>query len=219
MYQFEFSFSIKLTEETKSINNTLSQIEAKLFQAYTKPTVDKLASVVSAGINSPDWTPRATRPKDARPYVYDIILTLVLVHNEVSTTAPSLLAQVLSYHLEQISTSLISAFRLKPQYSLPALMQATLDVEFLAQTLQNYTTDKASQTQSSIYVVLDERTDNDARMSLQNELPEMRAILKRLKEGTRGEFGCFRKPRGERARDRDKDKDKDRDRDRDGGGR
>jgi exocyst complex component 2 len=64
-------------------------------------------------------------------------------------------------------------------------MQATLDVEFVAQTLNQYTTDKASDTQSQIYLELDRGTDNDARMRLQNELPEMRATLKRLRESTR----------------------------------
>ena len=45
---------------------------------------------------------------------------------------------------------------------------------------------------------LDRRTDDAARMRLQSELPEMRAILKKLKEGTRSEFACFRKPRAAR---------------------
>ena len=67
-------------------------------------------------------------------------------------------------------------------------MQATLDVEFLAQTLSNYTTEAASETQSKIYLSLDERTDNEARVKLQGELPEMRFILKKLREGTKGEL-------------------------------
>ena len=72
-------------------------------------------------------------------------------------------------------------------------MQATLDVEFLAQTLNHFTTEKAGETQSQIYVALDERTDNDARAKLQGELPEMRKALKGLREGTKGSFGCFRR--------------------------
>ena len=77
-------------------------------------------------------------------------------------------------------------------------MQATLDVEFIAQTLSQYITDRAAEIQSLIYVELDRRTDDAARMRLQSELPEMRAILKKLKEGTRSEFACFRKPRAAR---------------------
>ena len=87
-------------------------------------------------------------------------------------------------------------------------MQATLDVEFLAQTLDNYTTAKAGQIQSEIYLALDARTDNEARQKLQEGLPEMRSILKRLREGTKGEFGCFRRVRHGGRRDREKDKDR-----------
>lgn len=74
-------------------------------------------------------------------------------------------------------------------------MQATLDVELIAQTLSNYTTDKTSEVQSQIYLVLDERTDGEARSGLQGALPEMRGVLKRLREGTKGEFGCFKRER------------------------
>ena len=74
-------------------------------------------------------------------------------------------------------------------------MQATLDVEFLAQTLSQYTTERAGEIQSQIYLALDERTDDEARKRLQGELPGMRGVLKRLREGTRGEFGCFKRER------------------------
>jgi hypothetical protein len=67
-------------------------------------------------------------------------------------------------------------------------MQATLDVEFMAQTLNNYTTERAGRSQSDIYVLLDARTDDDARKKLQRELQELRSILKRLREGTRTEL-------------------------------
>jgi exocyst complex component 2 len=72
-------------------------------------------------------------------------------------------------------------------------MQATLDVEFISQTLATYTTDAASQTQTDIYAVLDQKTDNKARVALQEELGGLRVALKRLREGTRGQFGCFRR--------------------------
>lgn len=75
-------------------------------------------------------------------------------------------------------------------------MQATLDVEFMAQTLASYTTEKASQVQTDIYQVLDGKTDNQARVQLQEELGSLRGVLKKLREGTRVEFGCFRRERG-----------------------
>ena len=199
--QFESNFSVKLTDESKTIRDVLGQIDGRLFQSYVKPTVDKLNKIINDGITSPNWVPATPRPADAKPYVYDVLLNLVLVHSEITSTAATLTNQILSYLLEQCSLALINAFKQRTKYTLPALMQATLDVEFMAQTLNNYTTDRAGEVQSQIYLALDERTDNDARVKLQNELPEMRAILKKLREATKGEFGCFkreRRGRGER---------------------
>lgn len=193
----------------------LSQIDARLFHAYAKPTVDLLTELISKGIASPAWVPTADRPTAAMGYVYDVLLTLVLVHSEVTSTcgtASTLTNQVLSYLLEQCSTALLNAFKSRTtapippsttptpfHYSLPALMQATLDVEFLAQTLNQFTTDKAGEVQSQIYLALDERTSDEARGKLQSELPAMRNVLKKLREGTKGEFVCFRKERRGRA--------------------
>ncbi|KAL2129292.1 hypothetical protein VTI74DRAFT_7970 [Chaetomium olivicolor] len=194
--QFENAFSVKLTDETKTIRDVLSQIDARLFQSYTRPSIDSLRRIIRTGVSSPDWLPPSgTKPRSVRPYVYEALLGLVLVHTQVSTTAPSLTTEVLSYLLEQASRELLEAFKIRPRYNLEALMQATLDVEFVAQTLSHYTTDRASELQSAIYQELDGRTDNDARARLQAELPEMRAVLKRLREASKSEFACFRKPK------------------------
>lgn len=195
--QFENAFSVKLTDETKTIRDVLGQIDARLFQSYTRPSIEALKRIIHAGITSPDWVPAPGGPKphSVRPYVYEALLTLVLVHTQVSTTAPSLTSEVLSYLLEQASRELLEAFRTRPKYHLEALMQATLDVEFVAQTLSHYTTDRVSELQSTIYQELDGRTDNDARARLQAELPEMRAVLKRLREASKSEFACFKKPK------------------------
>jgi exocyst complex component 2 len=194
--QFENAFSVKLTDESKTIRDVLGQIDARLFQSYTRPSVDNLRNIIRTGVLAPDWAPDGTsRPNEVKAYVYNALLALVLVHSQVSTTASSLTSQVLSYLLEQISKELLDAFKQRSRYTLAALMQATLDVEFVAQTLSQYTTDRASECQSQIYQELDRGTDNDARMKLQSELPEMRAVLKRLREGSRSEFACFKKVR------------------------
>ncbi|KFY36536.1 hypothetical protein V495_07800 [Pseudogymnoascus sp. VKM F-4514 (FW-929)] len=194
--QFENAFSVKLTEEAKTIRDVLAQIDARLFQSYTRPPIDELRGIIKAGILAPEWEPAPTeKPKDVKPYVYEALLSLVLVHTQVATTASSLTPQILSYLLEQVSRDLLDAFKQRSRYTLASLMQATLDVEFVAQTLSQYATDRAGQLQSDIYQELDKGTDNDARVKLQSELPEMRAVLKRLREGSRSEFACFKKVR------------------------
>ncbi|KAF4552802.1 Exocyst complex component Sec5-like protein [Elsinoe fawcettii] len=197
--QFETQFSVKLTEESNTIRDVLTQIDGRLFQSYVKPTVEKLSQMIMDGITSASWPPTVSRPNNARPYVYDVLLALVLVHTEVSTSASSLTNTIISHLLEQISVALLKGFEQRQNYPLAALMQATLDIEMTAQTLSNYTTDEAQQTQSHIYTVLDQRTDNAARERLQSELQAMRASLKSLRESTKGQFGCFKRDRRGRS--------------------
>lgn len=194
--QFENAFSVKLTDESKTIRDVLGQIDQRLFQSYTKQSIDKIKSIIQAGLADPDWVPAPKqRPNTAKPYVYEVLLTLVLVHSQVSTTASNLTSKVLSFLLEQTSIQLLEAFRQRPRYTLEALMQATLDVEFVAQTLSHYNTERTTELQGQIYAELDGRTDNDARARLQSELPEMRSVLKRLRDASKNEFACFKKPK------------------------
>lgn len=194
--QFENAFSVKLTDEAKTIRDVLGQIDHRLFNSYTRPAVEKLCGIIRAGISAPEWAPApGERPGDVRPYIYEVLLSLVLVHTQVSTTASSLTSNVIQYLLEQASRELLDSFKQRQRFPLPSLMQATLDVEFVAQTLNQYTSVRASELQSQIYQELDKGTDNEARTRLQSELPEMRAVLKRLREGSRSEFACFKKAR------------------------
>ncbi|PYH98547.1 exocyst complex component Sec5 [Aspergillus ellipticus CBS 707.79] len=208
---FENSFSVRLTEEAKTVRDVLSQIDDRLFQSYTKPTINTLNTTIFTGITAADWEPSTARPDQVRPYVYTTMLMLVLVHTEITTTIPStlttivnrspstaqspLLSIILTHLLTQISKSLMNSFGSRSSYTLAALMQATLDTEFIAQTMSQFSTDEASAIQSQIYVELDRRTSHEARARLQSELGEMRGILKRLRERTKGEFACFKKPR------------------------
>jgi exocyst complex component 2 len=212
--QFESDFSIALPDERKQISDVLSQIDTRLFQSYTRPHVESISITISTAIADPTWAPTA-RPTSVRPYVYKVLLHLVSLHAELSTTAETLTTPVLSALFETICKSLLEAFRQRASsssssssssppstsasasatgqkpFSLFALMQATLDVEFFAQTLGGlFGTERASEMQSAVYVELDRA--GDAR-ALQAELPEMRGVLKRLKDGTRAEFACFRR--------------------------
>ena len=208
---FETSFSVTLTEEAKTLSDVLGQIDERLFQSYTRPTISALNRTISDGITGPEWVPANNRPDNVQPYVYNALLHLVLVHTEISTTIPSttpdetlrlsenpaysLLTNTLTYLLVQTFSSLLAAFRARPKYTLAELIQATLDTEFIGQTMSQYSSDDASALQSQIYVELDRRTTHDARARLQVELGEMRSVLKKLRERTKGEFACFKKPK------------------------
>ena len=61
------------------------------------------------------------------------------------------------------------------------------------------TSEKEAELTSSVYAMMDERTDDTSRTGLQMELGGLKGHLKIVREKTKGEFGCFRKdkrPRG-----------------------
>ncbi|KAF1936912.1 hypothetical protein EJ02DRAFT_427068 [Clathrospora elynae] len=202
---FETLFSVQLTDETNRVRDVLSQLDTQLFRSYTKPHATKINTTVETGIFSPTWAPssptgmlqksKSMADRDPSPYVFSVLIDLVIVHTEASTTSHPLTPRILRSLFESTTTSLIKTFQSKnlPTIDLPQLMQATLDVEFMAQTLASYTTDQASQIQTDIYQVLDQKTDNAARVRLQEELGSLRSTLKRLREGTKVQFACFRR--------------------------
>lgn len=202
---FEQLFSVSLTDERAKIDNVLLQLDQQLFKSFNQPHAVRIAGTIEQGIFSPAWAPppepgKSVAERQPSPYVFTILLSLVLIHTEVSTTSPPLTSRILRALFESTTTSLINTFKdaRLSRIGLAALMQATLDVEFMAQTLASYTTEAASATQTEIYQVLDGKTDNDARVKLQEELGRLRGVLKALREGTRLEFSCFR--REKRAR-------------------
>lgn len=205
---FETSFSIKLGDELTQINNKFADVDKSLFQSYTRPAIAYITQIIKEGINSPEWEPETTRPDQVSPYVYASLMVLVNIHTEVSTTVPNalnanLLQEILSYLLENMSQGLLDGFReRKPnKYSLAALIQATLDTEFIAQTMSQYATKRVGENQNEIYVVLDKRTTNEARADLQKELVVMKGVLKKLRESSRNSFGCFKRAKtGDRDR-------------------
>jgi len=198
---FEAAFSVKLTEESTTIRDTLDQIQAQLFAEYTKPIVTALHETVQNGVLSPDWPPpRGRNATEVQSYVYDAMLKLVDVHAQVMTTSPSMVQSVLSHLLERLSYELLQAFKGREKYGLGELLQATLDTEFVNQTLSMYSSPEAAKWQSQVYVVLDERSSPEGRARLQQELGDCKTVLARVRRYSRSEFACFRDKKKERGR-------------------
>lgn len=192
--QFETSFSVKLTDEFSSIRADLAQIEVKLFSSYTSPTAEALSILIHNGVQQYNKS-LASRPQNIRPYVHNALLTLVHIHTQVISTSPPLTTPILTHLFESLSHSLLSAFRTHPPFSSSSLMQSILDIEFVAQVMSQYTTERVIKFQDQIHAELDKVVSGEGmglREKSREELFEVTGLVKRLREGMRGEFGCFR---------------------------
>ncbi|KAI0098799.1 exocyst complex component Sec5-domain-containing protein [Nemania sp. FL0031] len=201
--QFESAFSVKLdTESENKIRDTLKAKDKTLFAEYIGPIVKSLNKIIIEGFNKPDWAP-TSQPTGAGRYIYEVLLSLVLVHTQVSTTAPSLTEKVLKELLNQINIQILEVFKTRPKYDEFALAQAILELEFLALILTDYTSKASEKTQQKIYDMLESRTDNETRGRLKQIIEPLAEIKKRLSKESRTEFACFRQRHNESRNNRE----------------
>src|ERR1051326_8753154 len=113
---FETLFSVQLTDETNRIRDVLSQLDAQLFVSYTKPHASKINTTIENGVFSSTWAPKpavgkGVADRDPSPFVFTVLLDLVIVHTEASTTSYPLTPRILRSLFESTTQSLINPFR------------------------------------------------------------------------------------------------------------
>ncbi|KAF8423080.1 exocyst complex component Sec5-domain-containing protein [Tirmania nivea] len=199
--QFESAFSIQLTDESKTIRDALSQLDEQLFTEYTRPHLLHLTTLITTSILSPYWCPPShPPPSSVKPYIHKSLLHLVHVHTEVNTTSPALTTIIVSHLSERICHLILESFQKRldnadtpaKAFTLPALLQATLDVEFVTSVLgSQYTTQRAQEYQRGVYQVLDRGSSEEARSEMQRELGKVKTILHNERKGTRAELYVF----------------------------
>lgn len=113
---FESHFSTTITNDARVLRESLSQMSSQVFKAYVKPTMQNIDQLIQNGISDPNYASSipGQKPNNAKPYVYDVLGSLVVLHTEISNTTPTLTGQVLSHCLEHVSQTLIEAFTKKP---------------------------------------------------------------------------------------------------------
>lgn len=192
--QFETSFSVKLTDESSSIRADMTQVETKLFSSYISPTAEALSILIHNGVEQYNRN-STTRPQNIRPFVHNALLTLVHIHTQVISTSPPLTTPIITHLFESLLQSFLSAFRTHPPFSSNSLRQSIIDIDFVMQVMSQYTTERARNSQDEIYAELDKVVSGEgvgSRERSREELFEVSVLVKRLREGTRVEFGCFR---------------------------
>lgn len=88
---------------------------------------------------------------EVHPFIYDALLSLVLVHAQVSATARPLLARTLGSLVEELAQVALDAFSQVERFGMGGMLQATLEIEFMHQTLSQHVTPTADRTLQSIY--------------------------------------------------------------------
>jgi len=117
----------------------------------------------------------------------------VSAHAEVSRVAEPLLDRTLNALVEDLAEEALRCFRQVKRFGMGGMLRATLEIEFMHQTLSRYVTPSAAKTLSDLYNKISQAYARRAGdENLQNNLDGVKKTLAETRRATGIEFLCFR---------------------------
>lgn len=185
-------------------------IDEKLFADYARRRAKVLKEIVKRGIlEGIDWSalkqPFGTHPPsnlrkytnngctDVQPYVHQALLSLVTTHAQITSISPIILPRVMTSLIESFSVDLLSSFRKVPSFQMGGMLQATLEVEFLHQTLGSNVSKMAGDTLQAVYGTIEKAYTGSGGVEM--ELGKVKELLQRSRTSTKYVYSCFRSGR------------------------
>ncbi|KAH8101822.1 exocyst complex component Sec5-domain-containing protein [Cristinia sonorae] len=192
--ELEGAFGINMDEDRRTLMTVVQELDKTLFESYVKPKSAVLTGIVRSGILSPDidWygTPQ---PTEIRPYMFELLMTLVGIHAQVTAAAAPLLERTLNALVEDIAEEALRCFRQVKKFGMGGMLRATLEIEFMHQTLSRYVTTSAAKTLSDLYNKISQAYARKAGdENLQMHLDGVKKTLTETRKATGIEFLCFR---------------------------
>ncbi|KAI0711370.1 exocyst complex component Sec5-domain-containing protein [Earliella scabrosa] len=203
--ELETAFNISISDEKRTLMTVVQELDKTLFESYFKPKSAALTAIVRDGVLDPqmDWF-ETPPPKEIRPYVYETLMYLVGVHAQVSAAAAPLLERTLNALVEDVAEEALRCFRQVKRFGMGGMLRATLEIEFMHQTLSRYVTPSADKTLSNLYTEISRAyAKRPGDENLQAHLDGVKKTLADARRATGIEFLCFRQ-----TKDRSKDKSK-----------
>ncbi|CAG8584198.1 6305_t:CDS:10 [Funneliformis mosseae] len=164
---------------------------------YIKRKSANVRDIITNGILSGeiDWS-NISKPTEVHSFVYEALLSLVLVHAQISDIAKPLINRALTVLLESMAHDCLEAFSKVEKFSLGGMCQATLEIEFMNQTLAQYVSPQAQETLQLIYTTIEQLYDTSSGNGrLDSELSSVKQFLIESRKNTSLQFMCFKKPK------------------------
>ncbi|CAO3610183.1 unnamed protein product [Cunninghamella echinulata] len=200
---FEGAYKINMEEDFKTLLDVVDQLDQILFNDYIKRKSASIRDIIHHGIlmSGIDWY-SISKPTEVHSFVYEALMTLVMVHSQISSVTKQLVHRALSALLENMAKDCLESFRQVERFGMGGMLQATLEIEFMHQTLSQYVTPAASDTLQLIYQTIEQAYDQHQQnnSNLQSELSHVKELLVFSRKSTIVQFLCFKqnKDRGNR---------------------
>ncbi|KAG6848630.1 hypothetical protein H0H93_015368 [Arthromyces matolae] len=200
--EFENSLGVSILEERQALLNAVQERDKALFDGYMKPKAKIAMDTLRSGIlnGSMDWY-ETPQPTEIRRYMYDTLIYLVGIHAQVTRAAEPLLDRILSAIVNDLAEEALRCFRQVKRFGMGGMLRATLEIEFMHQTLGRYVTPAAAKTLSDLYNKISQaysRRPGDE--NLQSNLDGVKKTLADTRRATGIEFLCFRQTKSSSSR-------------------
>lgn len=142
----------KLADMVQPIYRAAQVLDSMLFDNYVKRKASGLADIMRVGLlfSGLDWF-LISRPQEIAAYAYDAIVSLVLIHAEVTAINPLLVHRIIGELWVDIAQTTLDSFRQVDRFSVAGMVQATLETHFLQRSLSNFETDKSRKLIQLVY--------------------------------------------------------------------
>lgn len=201
--QFHDAFHVKMGEELKTIEEVALELDKILFNDFMERKSRAVSTIFRNGILSSgiDWN-GIPKPSEIHPFIYEALLSLVQTHAQVRTIAKPLVPRTITTLLENLAEVILESFEKIARFGMGGMLQATLEIEFVHQTLSQFVSSKAEQLLKQIYQIISQKyvkqmgsRGAEEEAFLQIELESVKKILIASRKATALEFLCFRKTR------------------------
>jgi len=192
--QLEAALGISIAEDRQTLLTVVQELDKTLFDGYVKPKAKIAMDILRRGIldSNMDWY-ETPQPTEIRPYMYETLIYLVGIHAQVTSAAEPLLDRTLSTLVNELAEEALRCFRQVKRFGMGGMLRATLEIEFMHQTLGRYVTPSAAKTLSDLYNKISQaysRRSGDE--NLQSNLDGVKKTLADTRRATGIEFLCFR---------------------------
>lgn len=212
--QFSEAFLLDMKADVETLMDVVGQLNTLLLGDYIKRKTEVLSDIIQTGVlgGKVNWL-TTPKPTGINSFVYDALLSLVLVHSQVtSLVGPTssglnggepLEKIVLSKLVEELARECLTAFGSVEKFGMGGMLQATLEIEFIHRTLSSYITPEADSSMQRIYQKISSAYQRDpspedregSNNELQRELEKLKRTLHASRRATALEFVCFKKPK------------------------
>ncbi|KAJ7637152.1 exocyst complex component sec5 [Roridomyces roridus] len=200
--QLEQAFGIAIAEDRQTLMMVVQELDKTLFDGYTKPQIDNVTTIIRGGILDPqmDWY-ETPQPTEIRPYMYEALIFLVTVHAQVASISEPLLTRTLTTLVESLAAEAFVCFKQVPRFGMGGMLRATLEIEFMHQTLGRYVSSAAAKQLGELYTNISKAyAKRPGDEGLQGSLDGVKRTLSDTRRATGIEFLCFRATKKEKER-------------------